>query len=149
MEILLLRDVPGLGRAGDIKKVSDGYARNFIIPKKLGVLASSDAVTQAEHIKKAQDKRHAETLDQARALATELESVALQFRVKAGEGDRLFGSVTPGDIAERLQSEHRVVVDKRKIELDAPIKNLGEHRVALKLHPEVTAHITVRVEKEP
>ncbi|HEY6042815.1 MAG TPA: 50S ribosomal protein L9 [Anaerolineae bacterium] len=148
MQILLTHDVPGVGKAGDVKKVSDGYARNFLFPKKLAVLATSDSLTQSEHIKKAQDKRHAETLAEAQALAAELESVALLFRVKAGEGDRLFGSITPGDIAERLQSEHRVVVDKRKIELDAPIKTLGEHRVAVKLHPEVAAHVSVRVEKE-
>ncbi len=148
MEILLTKDVPGVGKAGEVRKVSDGYARNFILPRKLGVVATAGAVKQSEHVKKAEEKRRAETLSAAQALASKLESAVIQFRVTAGEGDRLFGSITPGDIAEKLQDEHHVVVDRRRLEIEEPIKTLGEHRIAVKLHSDVTAHVTVRVEKE-
>ena len=147
IDILLLKDVPKIGKAGEVKKISDGYARNYILPQKLGVVATPDAVKQVEHVKKVEEKKRADALAEAHALATKLESAILKFRAKVGEGDKLFGSITPADIAERLQSEHKVAVDKRKVELGEPIKTLGEHRITVKLHPEVSAHIAVRVEK--
>ena len=148
MQVLLLQNVPGLGTAGQVKNVSDGYARNFLFRRKLAVNADAGAVKQAESIRQASVQREAKTRAEAEQIASTIAQGSLIFRAKAGEGDRLFGSITSGDIAEALALEKRVTVDKRKIELDSPIKELGSHQVAVKLHPEVTAKITVVVEKE-
>ncbi len=148
MDVLLLRNVPGIGTAGQVKKVTDGYARNYLLPRKLAVAATGGAIKQAESIKEAAARRDAKTLAEAQTLADVLGQTTLTFRAKAGEGDRLFGSITAGDIAEQLANEKRITVDKRKIELDNPIKELGTRQVAIKLHPEVTAHVNVIVERE-
>ena len=148
MEVLLLKDVPSIGTAGQVKKVNDGYARNYLLPRKLAVLASEGAVKQAETIKAAAVRREAKTLADAQELARQLGQIMLTFRAKAGEGDRLFGSITSGDIADALARDKHIKVDRRKIELDAPLKELGERQVAIKLHPEVTAQVTVVVERE-
>ncbi len=148
MEVLLLRDVPGVGSAGQVKKVADGYARNFLFPHKAAVAASAGALKQAEAIKQAVARREAKSLAEAQELAKLLAQTTLTFRAKAGEGERLFGSITAGDIAEALATEKHINVDKRKIELAGPIKELGTRQVAIKLHPEVTANVTVIVGKE-
>jgi len=148
MEVLLLKNVPGVGSAGQIKKVNDGYARNYLLPRKLAVPASGGAVKQAETIKAAAARRDAKTLGEVQELARQLGQITLTFRAKAGEGDRLFGSITAGDIADALARDQRITVDKRKIELDVPLKDLGERQIAIKLHPEVTAQVTVVVERE-
>lgn len=148
MEVLLLKDVPGIGSAGQVKKVNDGYARNYLLPRKLAVAASTGAVKQAEEIKQAAARREAKTLAEAQELARQLGQITLLFRAKAGEGDRLFGSITSGDIAEKLAGEKHITVDKRKIELESPIKELGERKVPIKLHPEVVAQVAVVVERE-
>jgi large subunit ribosomal protein L9 len=148
MEVLLLKDVAGVGSAGQVKKVNDGYARNFLLPRKLAVVATPGAVKQAETIKQAAARREAKTLAEVQELAKLLAQTTLNFRAKAGEGDRLFGSITSGDIAEALAHDKRITVDKRKIELDSPIKELGERQVSIRLHPEVTAQVTVVVERE-
>src|SRR5919199_930344 len=106
MEVLLVKDVPGFGRAGQTKKVTDGYARNYLLPRKLAVLATAAALKQQEALQKAAVKRETETREEARQLAGVLESTRLVFRVKAGEADRLFGAITAGDIAEALQRDH-------------------------------------------
>lgn len=146
--MLLLRDVPGVGNAGQVKKVADGYARNFLLPRKLAVAATSSALKQAEGIKQAVARREAKTRGEAEELANLLGQTSLTFQAKAGEGDRLFGSITAADIAEALASEKHITVDKRKIELPSPIKELGTRQVAIKLHPEVTARVVVVVGKE-
>ncbi|MBI5649015.1 MAG: 50S ribosomal protein L9 [Chloroflexi bacterium] len=148
MQVLLLKNVPGVGSAGQVKKVNDGYARNFLLPRKLAVVASEGAVKQSDEIKQAAARREAKTLGEAQDLAKQLSQISLSFRVKAGEGDRLFGSVTSGDIADSLAREKGITIDKRKIELVNPIKELGERAVAIKVHPEVTAQINVLVERE-
>ena len=147
MEVLLLKNVPGIGSAGQVKKVADGYARNYLLPNKLAVSATDGAVKQAETIKQAAARRDAKTLAEAQELGKILEQTTLTFTVKAGEGDRLFGSITSSDIADKL-SEKYINVDKRKIELHNPIKELGERKVSIKVHPEVTAEVTVVVERE-
>ncbi len=149
MQVLLTQNVPGIGHAGEVKKVADGYARNYLLPRKLAVLASEGAVKQAEAIKQAVIRREAKTRGEAQELAKLIEKVTLTFRAKAGEGDRLFGSITAGDIVDALAREKGITVDKRKIELDSPIKELGTRPVAIKLHPEVSANVMVVVEKEP
>ncbi len=148
MEVLLLKDVPGIGKAGQVKKIADGYARNYVLPRKLGVPATGGAVKQAAGIKEAAARRDAKTLGEAQQLGELIKQTTLTFRAKAGEGDRLFGSITAGDIADALANEKHINIDKRKIELPNPIKELGTRRVPIKLHPEVTAPVTVTVEKE-
>jgi large subunit ribosomal protein L9 len=148
MEVLLLKNVPGVGQAGEVKKVNDGYARNYLIPRKLAMPATPGAVKQAEAVRAAAARREAKTLADAQELARQLSETTLVFRARAGEGERLFGSITSSDIAEALARDKHITVDKRKIELEAPIKELGEKRVAIKLHPEVTAHVTIVVERE-
>lgn len=148
MQVLLLKNVPGVGSAGQVKKVADGYARNYLLPNKLAVPATDGAVKQAETIKQAAARRDAQTLAEAQALAKILSETTLTFRAKAGEGDRLFGSITSADIAEKLATDKNIHVDKRKIELGTPIKELGERQVPIKIHPEVTGQVTVLVERE-
>lgn len=148
MQVLLLKNVPGVGNAGEVKKVADGYARNYLLPNKLAVPATEGAVKQAETIKEAVARREAKTLAEAQELAKILGQTTVTFYAKAGEGDRLFGSITSADIAEKLATEKHINVDKRKIELPNPIKALGERKVAIKVHPEVTAEVTVVVERE-
>lgn len=147
MQVLLLKNVPGVGNAGEVKKVADGYARNYLLPNKLAVSATEGAVKQAETIKEAVARREAKTLAAAQELAKILGQTTITFYAKAGEGDRLFGSITSADIAEKLAEKH-INVDKRKIELPSPIKALGERQVVIKVHPEVTAEVTVVVERE-
>ena len=148
MEVMLIKDVPGIGKAGQTKKVTDGYARNYLLARQLAVVATPAALKQAEKLRQASVKRETETRDEARTLSDVLDKIRLVFRVKAGENDRLFGAITAGDIAEALAREHQINIDKRKIEMEAPIKDLGDHRVPIKLHPEVTTAINVSVERE-
>lgn len=148
MQVLLLKDVPGVGSAGQVKKVADGYARNYLLPSKLAVRASESAVKQADTIRQAVARRDAKTTAEAQELAKILGQITLTFRAKAGEGDRLFGSITSADIADKLATENHINVDKRKIELSNPIKDLGERQVAIKVHSEVTAKVSVVVERE-
>lgn len=148
MQVLLLKNVPSIGKAGEVKKVNDGYARNYLLPNKLAVPASEGAVKQSEQIKEAAVRRDAKTLSEAKELGAMIDKVTLVFRAKAGEGDRLFGSVTSGDIADALAREKGITIDKRKIALESPVKDLGNHRVTIKLHPEVSATLMVTVEKE-
>ena len=147
MQVLLLQNVPGIGTAGQVKKVADGYARNYLLPHKLAMPANDGAIKQAESVKQAALRREAKTKSEAEELAKLISQTSLAFRAKAGEGDRLFGSITTGDIAEALARERGITIDKRKIEA-GPIKELGTRQVPIKLHPEVTAHLTVNVEKE-
>ncbi len=148
MEILLLKSVPGVGEAGQVKKVNDGYARNYLIPRKLAIPATPGALKQAEMIRAAAAQRQAKTLSEAQDLARQLSETRLVFRAKAGAGDRLFGSITSADIAQALARDKHINIDKRKIALEAPIKELGERTISIQLHPQVTAQMTVVVERE-
>lgn len=148
MQVLLVKDVPGVGKAGQTKNVADGHARNYLLPRGLAVVATDGAVKQVEALKLASAKREAETLQEAQLLANTLNAILLTFKVKAGANDRLFGAVTAADIAERLVNDHKINIDKRKIELEHPIKDLGQRGVPIKLHPEVTAHVQVLIERE-
>lgn len=148
MQVLLVKDVPGIGKAGQTKNVADGHARNYLLPRGLAVIATQGAVKQVEALKLASAKRDAETLQEAQLLANTLNSTQLTFKVKAGANDRLFGAVTAADIAEQLVKDHKINIDKRKIELEHPIKDLGQRGVPIKLHPDVTAHVQVLIERE-
>lgn len=148
MNVLLVQDVPGLGRAGQTKKVADGYARNYLIPRKLAVPATPNAIKQMEAAKQAAAQREAENLAKAQELAAALNAMRLTFRVKTAANDRLFGAITAADIAEALEREHKLSIDKRWIMLEHPIKDLGERSVPIKLSAQVIANLQVNVEKE-
>ena len=148
MQVLLMQNVPGIGNAGEVKRVTDGYARNFLLPRKLAVVATEGAVKQSDAIKQAVVRQEAKTRAEAEELAKLIGKVTLTFQAKAGEGDRLFGSITSGDIVDALAREKGIMVDKRKIELDSPLKELGNHSVAIKLHPDVTASVMVVIERQ-
>ncbi|GAB4506006.1 MAG: 50S ribosomal protein L9 [Anaerolineales bacterium] len=148
MQVLLLKDVPNLGKAGTVKNVADGYARNFLFPKKLAVPATPEAMKQAEAIRKAALRRQQRIEEEAEALAKELEAVSLTFKAKAGESGKLYGSVTAAHIAEALSAKVGMEFDKRKIDLEEPLKELGEHQVRIKLAPTVSASVRVVIEPE-
>ncbi len=145
MIVILKRDVKGTGKAGDVVKVSDGYARNMLLPKGYAEEATKNNVHSLE---KAREKREEEE-KQARAAAEkqaeEMKSMRVEIVTKAGEGGKLFGSITSKDIAEALKEQHGLNIDKRKIVLDQPIKEIGVTRVKVKIYPEITATIAVEV----
>ncbi|SFI22473.1 LSU ribosomal protein L9P [Tindallia magadiensis] len=148
MKVILQQDVKGLGKKGEIVNASDGYARNFLIPKKMAIYANDGNVHTVEQQKKAQEKRKAEERQAAEELKERIEKVTVTMKTKAGEGGRLFGSVTNKEIAEALQKQHKIKIDKRKINLSDPIKNLGDTVVEVKVYPNVSASMKVKVQAE-
>jgi len=147
MEVILKEDVPKLGSRGDVIKVAEGYGRNFLLPKKLAIEATAANKAVIEQMKAASVRKSAKDKADAELLAQQYEGVSLTFTRKAGEHDALFGSVTSGDIAHELEGRG-FKIDRRRIELDQPIKTIGETSVAIKLHKEVTTHVKVTVVKE-
>jgi len=146
MEVILIEDVKNLGKKGDIVKVSDGYARNYLLPKKLGVEATKQNLYQLKLQKEAEERRQQEILEEARKLAKKLEAITVNVKIKAGEGGRTFGSVSSKEIASALQEQAGIELDKKKIQLNDPIKNAGTYNVAVKLHPKVSVELAVKVE---
>ena len=146
MRVILKREVAGLGRPGDVKDVADGYAQNFLLPRGLAIEATAGemkVLARARDAKRAkQDRAHAE----AEELAKRLSETTLVFRLKAGEQGKTFGSVTSKDIAEALQREQKVDVDKTKVHLPEPLKALGVHQVEIRLLTDVRANVTVAIE---
>lgn len=147
MEIILRERIEKLGGRGDVVKVSPGYARNYLLPKKLAVLATSANMKQIEQEKAAAVRREAKEKQDAEALAQQLAQLSLQVRRKVGENEVLYGSVTSLDIAELLTAKG-FAIDRRKIDLPETLKSLGQHDVGIKLHREVTASVKVEVLKE-
>lgn len=145
MKIILLEDVKGVGKKGQTINASDGYARNFILPKKLGVEATPANMNTLKLQQKAEEKRKAEELAQARAAAEKLENLTVNIAVKTGEGGKLFGSVTNKEIAAALEKPYGLKIDKKKIVLADQIKMVGERHVEVKLHPQVTAELKVKI----
>jgi len=148
MEVILRDDLPKLGRRGEVVTVKDGYARNFLFPRKLALPATPGNRKQIEQEKAAHARREAKEVSDADALAGMLAGVTLTISAKAGESDQLFGSVTAMDIAEALAVKG-YNIDKRKVELEEPIKTIGEYQVPLRLHRDVTATVKVNVTREP
>ncbi len=147
MKVILQQDVRALGKKGEVVEVSDGYARNFIFPKKLGVEANAKNLNDLK-LHKANDERvAAQNLADAQAFSKVLEKTEVVVKLKAGEGGRAFGSVSSKEIAEAAKAQHDMDIDKKKIVLSEPIKNLGEYEVNVKLHPQVSATLKVKVEK--
>lgn len=147
MKVILLEDVDRLGKRGAILNVANGYGRNFLIPRNLAVAATDANLKLAESKNKKAEVQEAKEEKSAEQLKAELENVSITIPMKAGEGDMLFGSVTTANIAEALEAKG-YTIDKRRIELEEPIKRLGEHHVSVKLHRNVAASVKVSVVKE-
>jgi large subunit ribosomal protein L9 len=144
-KLILTHEVTGLGEPGDIVEVKDGYARNFLMPRGLATIWTKGAEKNISSIRKARKAREIATLDDARAMRDSLGARIVTVTAKAGTGGRLFGAVTTTEIAEAAKAAGAPAIDKRKIEIAHPIKSVGEHKVTLRLHPEVVATITVAV----
>lgn len=145
MQLILLQDVKALGKKGEMVNVSDGYARNFILPKKLGLEATAKNLNDLKLQKAAEERRVKELLEEAKVLAKELESKILEVKIKTGEGGRTFGSISSKEIAQELKTQYSLDIDKKKLQINDPIKTLGTHSVPVKLHPQVTADLKVKV----
>ncbi len=145
MKVLLLRDVEHLGKAGEIKDVSGGFGRNYLLPKGFAVLATKSHIKQAEERLAAQRRRAEAARREAEALAAKLSALTLTFTAKVGEQDRLYGSVTNADIAAKLREEVGIEIDRRKIMLEDPIKRTGEYEVPVELASGITATLKVVV----
>jgi large subunit ribosomal protein L9 len=147
MEVILKEDVADLGFRGEVVKVADGYARNYLLPRKLAMQATAANKAVIEQMKSAAARRSASEKAQAEELLTQLEPLVLSFTRKSSEGGHLFGSVTSSDIAAELAAQGHEV-DRRKIQLGDPLKSVGDFKVAIRLHREVTARVTVKVQAE-
>lgn len=147
MKVILLQDVKSLGKKGEIVDVSDGYARNFIFPKKFGVEANAKNLNDLKLQKANDEKVAAENLAKAKELSEQLKDRKVVVKLKAGEGGKTFGSVSSKEIAEAAAEQLDLEIDKKKIQIADPIKNLGDYEVTVKLHPQVNAILKVTVEK--
>lgn len=145
MKVILLKDVKGTGKSGDILEVSDGHGRNFLIPKGLAKAATDATIREQAHIKASVADKKSKELAEAQAQGKHIETLTVVLKGKAGEGGKLFGSLTSKDIAEGLEKQHGIVLDKRKIQLDHAIKDQGEKLVDVKLYPGVTCKLKINV----
>ena len=146
MEIILIQDVKALGKKGEIVKVNDGYARNFILPKNLGMEATKKNLNDLKLQKAAEEKKLRELLEEAREYAKKLEEITVNLNIKAGEGGRSFGSISAKEIVAGVKEQYGLEIDKKKLQLAEQIKNAGSYTVLVKLHPQVTAEMKVKVE---
>ncbi|MBE5968863.1 MAG: 50S ribosomal protein L9 [Lachnospiraceae bacterium] len=145
MKVILLEDVKSLGKKGDIVDVNDGYARNFILPKKKGVEANSQHMNDLKLQKANDDKLAKERLEAAKELKVKIEEGSVELKIKAGEGGKLFGAVSAKEIGAAVAEQMKLDIDKKKIQMKEPIKTLGSHIIQVKLHKDVTADLTVKV----
>lgn len=145
MKIILLQDEKKLGKKGDLIEASDGYARNYILPKKIGVEATPANLNTLKLQKANQDKIAKEQLDEAKQLADKLAELTVELTMKAGEGGKSFGSVSSKDIAEACKAQHQIELDKKKLLLPEALKSFGVYEVGVKLHPQVTAKLKVHI----
>jgi large subunit ribosomal protein L9 len=148
MKVIFLRDVAGIGRAGQVKEVADGYARNYLIPKGLAKPANEGAVRQAEEEKALAERRYGRELSAAQTLAEQLNNLTIRFQAKVGEQDILFGTITSADIAEGIQNKIGVEVDRRKIEVGEPIRRPGIYSIPIHLMGDLEPRVNVVVERE-
>jgi large subunit ribosomal protein L9 len=145
LKLILTQEVTGLGEPGDVVEVAAGYGRNYLVPRGVAMLWSRGAEKQIELIRRARSAREIRSLDDAKAAATKLATMTVHLRTRAGSGGRLFGSVSTSDIADAVQAAGGPMLDRRKIEVRNPIKTIGAHQVAVRLHPEVSATLNVEV----
>ena len=147
MKVIFLKDVKGKGKKGEVKNVADGYAHNFLLKQGLAAEANNANMKTLEAQKNKEQVLAAEELQQAKELKETLEKITVELNAKAGEGGRLFGSITTKQIADELQKKHGIKIDKRKMELEDGIRSLGHTKLPVKLHHEVTATLTVQVKE--
>jgi large subunit ribosomal protein L9 len=145
MKLILQQEVSGLGGAGDVVEVKDGYGRNYLIPRGAAIRWTRGAEKQIESIRRARESREIRDISTAEQVQTQLEQLDVNLQVRAGEAGRLFGAVTPADIAGAVKSSGGPDVDKRRIEVGNPIKTLGVHQVSIRLHDDVSATINLNV----
>lgn len=148
MKIILLQDVKSVGKKGDIIEANDGYARNFLIPKKMGVPANAENMNTLKLQKSNEAKVAQEQLEEAQRFAKELETKEVVLAIKAGEGGKTFGSVSSKEIANAYKEQCGITIDKKKIQLQESIKNFGVYEVKIKLHPKVTGTLKVKVKEQ-
>jgi large subunit ribosomal protein L9 len=147
MKVILMTDVPALGHRGETREVANGYARNFLLPRKLAVPATPANLKNVEHLKRQRAKEDHRALEAAKAAAERIEALTLAVTARASDDGRLYGSVSQQDVVEFLE-RHQLPLEKRRVLLDAPIKALGEYKVPVRLHGDVTAALTVSVTRE-
>ncbi|SDM41511.1 50S ribosomal protein L9 [Sediminibacillus halophilus] len=147
MKVIFLKDVKGKGKEGEVKNVSDGYARNYLLKNNLAVEATSGNMKALEAKKNKEKQKEQNEVEEAKQLKEKLENLTVELTAKSGEGGRLFGSITSKQIAEELKKNHQIKIDKRKIELDEPIRALGYTNVPVKVHPEVSGTVKVHVKE--
>lgn len=147
MKVILLEDVKSLGKKGEVVKVSDGYARNMLFPKKLGIEATPGNMKNLEQKKKIDEKNAAEELQRAKEFAKELETKSVTVGIKVGSGGKSFGSVSTKEIAEAARKQLGIELDKKKMVLGSPLRELGETAVPIRIHPKVTANLKVIVKE--
>ena len=145
MKLILTQEVSGLGTPGDVVEVAGGYGRNYLVPRGLAMRWSRGAEKQIELIKRARSTREIKGLDDARKAAGELASLRVRLETRAGGGGRLFGSISPADIAAAVRKAGGPELDRRKIEIENPIKTVGAHQVSVRLHPEVRATLEIEI----
>ncbi|MBU7597776.1 50S ribosomal protein L9 [Streptomyces sp. P38-E01] len=146
MKIILTNEVSGLGIAGDVVDVRDGYARNYLLPRGFAIRWTKGGEKDVEQIRRGRKIREIATIEQANSVRGQLESTKVRLKVRAGDGGRLFGSVTQADIASAVKASGGPDLDKRRIELGSPIKSLGGHEVSVRLHADVTAKVGIEVQ---
>lgn len=145
MKVIFLQDVKKVGNKGDILEVAEGYARNYLFPRKLAVEATQGHLKDLEQKKASEARKKAQVKEDAKQLAEKLQKLNIKITTKVGEGGKLFGSITSKDIADAIKAQHKIDIDKKKIDLENPIKSLGVYPVTVKLHPEVQAKFQVQV----
>jgi large subunit ribosomal protein L9 len=148
MKIILQKEIDKLGAPGDVVDVADGYARNYLVPRGMAIPASKGAVRHAESLRRAHQGRVAKAQQEAEGLAERITAAPIKVRAKAGEGGKLFGSVTGADLAEEIERQTGERIDRRMIHLDEPIRSVGVHEVRVHIHPEVNAALSVEIEGE-
>ena len=148
MKIVLREDVDTLGRKGDLVEVADGYARNYLVPRGIAMKATKGVVAQAESMRRSREVKETRDRDAAQAIAAQLGSKALEVKARAGEGGKLFGSVTTADIADAIQAQTGIEIDRRKVDLAEPIRELGDADITVKLHTDVSVAVVVHVVAE-
>jgi large subunit ribosomal protein L9 len=148
VRVMLTKDVESVGKAGDVREVADGYGRNYLLPRKLAVIARRGVEAEGNRLREAAAKRETKDRTEAQALADEIGNKTVVVRLKVGAEDKAFGSITNQDVAAALKAQHRVDIDRHKIDIKEPIKTLGEHQVPLRLHRDVTAHVNLIVTQD-
>ena len=147
MKVILMTDVPALGQRGEMRDVANGYARNFLLPRKLAVPATPANLKNVEHLKRQRAREEERALETAKATAERIEGLTLAVTARASEDGRLYGSVSPQDVFEFLE-RHKISVEKRRVAMDESIKAVGDYKVSVRLHGDVTAALTVTVKAE-